>query len=152
LYNISIYIYIYKWCEICIVINQLRTARPLLMTFFVSVWVIPLDGLDSQFDQVSPTRGGAQTVVLIFTLGIFVYKWLLLVIGEINIYYFNGCHWLSSRSGTSMRQIEFSHIDYQGVWVALTATSYTQKELNNQHFFKKCHFLRATKCMGSACF
>jgi len=40
-----------------------------------------LDGLDSQFDQVSLTRGVAQTGILKFTLEIFLYKWLLLVIG-----------------------------------------------------------------------
>jgi len=40
-----------------------------------------LDGLDSQFDTVSPIRGGAKTGILRYTLEMFVYKWLLLVIG-----------------------------------------------------------------------
>jgi len=42
-----------------------------------------MDSLDSQLDQVGPTRGGAQTGIFRFTMEIFVYKWLLLVIGEI---------------------------------------------------------------------
>jgi len=41
------------------------------------------DDLDSQLDQVDPTRGGDQTEILRFTMDIFVYKWFLLVIGEI---------------------------------------------------------------------
>jgi len=43
-----------------------------------------------------------------FTMEIFVYKWLLLVIGEIIIkseYLFIGYHWLIGRSGTSFHQI-----------------------------------------------
>jgi len=66
-----------------------------------------LDGLDSQLDPV----GGAQTGNLRFTMEIVVYKWLILVIGEISIYYFIGCHWLS---GTSIHQVEFSHIACKG--------------------------------------
>jgi len=42
----------------------------------------PRDDLDCQLDSVGPTRGGAQTGVLRFTVDIFVYKRLLLVIGE----------------------------------------------------------------------
>jgi len=40
-------------------------------------------GLDSQLDPIGQTRGDARTGILIFTNDIFVYKWLLLVIGEI---------------------------------------------------------------------
>ena len=42
-----------------------------------------LNGLDSQLDPVGPTRRGAQTGTLRFTIEIFAYKWLLLVLGEI---------------------------------------------------------------------
>jgi len=60
----------------------------------------------------------------------FVDKWLLLVIEEI----FSRMVFIillvgigqSARSGTSMQQIDFSHIVYQGVGVALAAVSYTQ--------------------------
>jgi len=44
-----------------------------------------LDDLDSQLDPVDPTREGEQTGVLRFTMEIFIYKWLLLVIEEIII-------------------------------------------------------------------
>jgi len=43
----------------------------------VPEWVFELD----QLDPLSPTRGGAQTGILRFKF--VVYKWLLLVIGEI---------------------------------------------------------------------
>jgi len=39
-----------------------------------------LDDLDSQLDPVGPIRGGAQTGNFRFTMDIFVFKWLLLVI------------------------------------------------------------------------
>jgi len=39
--------------------------------------------LDSQLDPLGLTPGGAQTVILILTMDFFVYKWLLLIIGEI---------------------------------------------------------------------
>jgi len=57
-----------------------------------------LDGLHSQIIPLGPTRGCAQTGILRFTLEIVVYKWLLLIIGEIifflyidnnNNYYYN---------------------------------------------------------------
>jgi len=52
-------------------------------------------------------------------MGIFVYKWLLAVIGEIinrnSIYLLLVAIDYSGRSGTSMRQIEFSHIVYTRV-------------------------------------
>jgi len=41
-----------------------------------------LDDLDSQLDPVGPTRGGAQTGILRFTMEVFIYKWL---VGEIII-------------------------------------------------------------------
>jgi len=52
-------------------------------------------------------------------MDIFVYKWLLLVIGEIisveiGIYLLLVAIGYSGRSGTSINQIEFSHIAYQG--------------------------------------
>jgi len=36
-------------------------------------------------DLVGPTRRGAQKRILRFTLSIFVYKWLLLVTGQMRI-------------------------------------------------------------------
>jgi len=50
-------------------------------------------------EPVYPTRGGDQIGILRFTMDIFIYKWLLLlVVGEIisrnYIYYFIGCYWL----------------------------------------------------------
>jgi len=42
-----------------------------------------LNGLDSQLDQVGSTGGGARTGILRFKIQIFIYKWLLLVIGVI---------------------------------------------------------------------
>jgi len=42
-----------------------------------------MDGSDSQWDPVGPTRKGAQTGILRFTMEIVVYKWLLLVTREI---------------------------------------------------------------------
>jgi len=69
-----------------------------------------LNGLGLQLNPVCPTRGGAQTDILRFTMAIFVYKWLLLVIGEIisrNYYLFiiRIAIGYSGRSGTSMHQI-----------------------------------------------
>jgi len=44
------------------------------------------DDLDSQLEQVGPTRENAQVGILRFTMDIFLYKWLpLLVIGELII-------------------------------------------------------------------
>jgi len=40
---------------------------------------------DSHLGPVGPTRRGAQTGILRLTMEIFVYKWLLLVMGEIII-------------------------------------------------------------------
>jgi len=45
------------------------------------------DNLYSQSSPVGPTRGGARTGNLRFTVDISAYKWLLLVIGDISIYY-----------------------------------------------------------------
>jgi len=45
---------------------------------------------------------------------IFVYKWLLLVIGEISIYLLMVAIGYSGRSGTSMHQIKFLIITHQG--------------------------------------
>jgi len=45
-----------------------------------------LNGLGSQLVPIGPTRGGPQTVILRFTMELFVFKWLLLVIAEIGIY------------------------------------------------------------------
>jgi len=40
------------------------------------------DNLDSQLNQVGPTGGSVQTWILRFTMEMFIFKWLLLVIGE----------------------------------------------------------------------
>jgi len=61
----------------------------------------------------------------------------------------------SDRSvGTSMHQIEFSHIAFQrGNNDTLTAADNTQNELKNHNFYKSCNFcnfLLETKCLGSA--
>jgi len=146
-----------------------------------------LNGLDSQFHQVSPTRRSVQTGILIFTMEIFVYRWFLLVLGEIIsehsviIYWlplviweyqlqlykhtsnriFGNCltRWLSftySRWTSyficfgTLFKIWRSRIAYQSCWVSLTPASYTQNKLNNHNFFESCHFLRATKWVGSA--
>jgi len=65
-----------------------------------------------------PTRGDAQTGFLRFMMDIFVYKWLLLVIGEIinrhNYLFALVAIGYSSISGTSMHHIEFSQIAYKG--------------------------------------
>ena len=46
--------------------------------------MIQEEGLDSQLDPVGSTRGVAQTGILRFMMEkTFVYKWFLLVIGEI---------------------------------------------------------------------
>jgi len=60
-----------------------------------------LNGLVSQLlDPVGSTRRGAQTGILRFTIDIFVYKWLPLIIGEIisKNWYFK-CLPLFSNSG-----------------------------------------------------
>jgi len=48
--------------------------------------------LDLQLDPVGPTRGGTQTGILRFTMEIFVYKWLLLVLIIINGNYLTSMH------------------------------------------------------------
>jgi len=52
-------------------------------TFFVVFSSEFPEGLDSQLDPVGSTRRGAQTGILRFTIEIFVYQWLLLVVEEI---------------------------------------------------------------------
>jgi len=63
--------------------HKSRTAGPILMKTFCEFLSGFLDCLYSRLDQIGPTRGGSQTGILRFTLEVFVYKWLLLVIGEI---------------------------------------------------------------------
>jgi len=78
------YIIYSKWCEKCIVPNSsIENGLADFDDIFCEGLSGSLDGLDSQLDPVGPTRGGAHTDILKFTMDIFVYKWLLLVIGEI---------------------------------------------------------------------
>jgi len=75
-------------------INECLSVRLSILYAFPNNWTLfydtfcvcfsgSLDDLDSQLDPVDPTRGGAQTEILRFTMHIFDYKWLLLVIREI---------------------------------------------------------------------
>jgi len=67
-------------------INICRYVIDLLLNHWIFFCVFlskSLNGLDSKFYPVGSSRGGAQIGILRFTMDIFVYKWLLSVVGEI---------------------------------------------------------------------
>jgi len=68
--------------SVCPLYIPIRPDRFWWHFLYVFEWVLGMN-LDSQLDPVGPTRGGAQTQTSRFIMDIFVYKWFLLVIGEI---------------------------------------------------------------------
>jgi len=75
MYNSTVRVYVIELLNGCTDLNEICCA----------CLSGSLNGLDSQLDPLSPTRGGPQTGILSFTMEIVVYKWLLLVKGEISI-------------------------------------------------------------------
>ena len=55
-------------------LRSLKLRNGFRCVFFLIDRVIQEEGLDSQLDPVGPTRGGARTGILRFTMDIFVYK------------------------------------------------------------------------------
>jgi len=89
------------------------------MLIFLIDRVIQQEGLDSQLDPAGPTRGVLKQEFwdlrwkFLFINGCYI-CYLLFIILLVAVGY-RADHW----SGTSMHQIEFSHIAYKRVWVAL---------------------------------
>jgi len=93
---IIIFVYLHKNEYFSVHVCPFGSTKKLIYAFLNGstglddIFCVCLNGsrndLDSQLGPVGPIRGGAQTGILRFTMGMFVYKWMLysfLFTGEI---------------------------------------------------------------------